>query len=59
MYNNANSPYFNSSTVPVSYNISYSSALANTSYAAGIGIIGYGTFITNDFSLNTTIENFT
>lgn len=59
MYVDTSAPYFNASSVPLSYNISYSSALGNTSFAAGIGINGYQTYLTNDFSLNTTIENFT
>lgn len=52
MYSGSN---FTASDVPISYNISYSSALTNTSHAAGIGINGYQTYITNDFSLNTTV----
>ena len=51
--------YFSASDVPISYNISYTSALTNIPHAAGVGINGYGTYITNDFSVNTTIENFT
>jgi hypothetical protein len=48
------SSLFSNSSIPISQNISYSSALSGTT-SAGIGIIGYKTYITNDFSLNTTI----
>ena len=59
MYSASGGSYYSNSSVPISYNISYSSALGNTSASAGIGINGYSTYITNDFALNTTIENMT
>ena len=59
MYSSSNGSYYSNSSVPVSYNISYSSALGDASAAAGIGINGYNTYITNDLALNTTVENMT
>lgn len=48
----------NSSTA-VSYNISYSSALSSGTAGSGLGLTGYYTYITNDFSVNTSITNYT
>ncbi len=50
--------FYNSSQTPISYYIVYSSVLTSTR-SAGIGIVGFNTLITNDYSVNTTIENFT
>jgi hypothetical protein len=47
----------NSSSIPVSYNISYTSPITQTT-SCGIGIVGFKTFQTNDFSINITIVNF-
>ena len=46
--------FYTSSDTPISFNISYTSALTGTTNA-GIGIVGFETYITNDFSINTTI----
>lgn len=46
-----------STSVPISYNISYTAALSQTT-SCGIGIVGFDTYITNDFSVNVTIINF-
>lgn len=44
-------------SVPISYNITYSNALSQTT-SCGIGIVGFQTLLTNDFSVNVTIINF-
>lgn len=42
----------------ISYNITYSNGALTQTQSCGIGIVGFQTFITNDFSVNTTIVNF-
>ena len=46
-------------SVPVTYNISYTSALgSSTTLSSGIGIVGFNTALTNYFSVNVSITNF-
>jgi hypothetical protein len=49
---------FSSASVPISYNITYTAQLSATS-SAGVGIVGYDTLQTNDFSINASISGFT
>jgi hypothetical protein len=46
-----------SSSLPPTFLITYTSAISATS-SCGIGIVGFQTFTTNQFSVNTTITNF-
>ena len=48
---------FSSTSIPISYNITYTGTLTNT-LSCGIGIVGFNTYLTNYFSLNITITNF-
>lgn len=57
MHDDPNS-YYNSTRTPISYYIVYSNTISSTR-SAGLGIVGFNTLITNDYSLNSTIENFT
>ena len=49
---------FTSSTIPISYNITYTPASLSSAQAAGIGIVGYTTLQTLDFSMNASITSF-
>ena len=49
---------FTSSTIPISFNITYSFTLAGVS-SAGIGIVGFDTLQTLDFSMNASIIDYT
>ena len=53
---NAGSTYANYS-VPISYNITYSSPISQTT-SAGLGIIGFNTTVSNYFAVNVTIVNY-
>lgn len=45
-------------SVPISYNITFAGSALTQTTSCGIGIVGFNTFITNDFSVNATIVNF-
>ena len=45
-------------SVPVTYNISYTSALGSSTLSSGIGIVGFNTALSNYFSVNVSITNF-
>ena len=49
---------FASSTIPISYNMTYSTALSGTQ-SAGLGIVGFSTLQTLDMSMNASIVDFT
>ena len=49
---------FSSATIPISYNITYTPAPLSSASAAGIGIVGYNTIQTLDFSLNASITSY-
>lgn len=59
IFNSANSTgsLLSSSTVPPSYSITFTSAISQT-LSSGLGIVGFQTYVTNSFSINTTITNF-
>jgi hypothetical protein len=44
-------------SLPQTFLITFTSALTATT-SCGIGIVGFQTYITNQFSVNTTITNF-
>ena len=48
------SAMFDASDVPISYNVTFTTALTGTTNA-GIAITGFETYLTNDFSINTTV----
>ena len=49
---------FVASTIPISYNMTYTSALSGTQ-SAGLGIVGFTTLQTLDMSMNASIVDFT
>lgn len=51
-------PYFNATTTPISYNVTYTSAMASAR-SAGIGIVGFYTDITVQFSVNISTAFYT
>jgi hypothetical protein len=53
------SPY-NITQTPISYTVIYSNAITSgTARSAGVGIVGYDSNLSFDFSVNVTIQNFT
>jgi hypothetical protein len=50
---------FTASQTPISFLVTYSSALGSPARSAGVGIVGYTSSISRDFSPNVTIQNFT
>lgn len=49
---------FTSSTIPISYNVTYAFTLNGVS-SAGMGIVGFNTMQTLDFSMNASIVDYT
>ena len=49
---------FSNSSIPISYNITYSSAISSAKYS-GLGIVGFTAQMTNDFSVNASVDGFT
>ena len=48
---------FTSSTIPISFNVTYSSPITATT-SSGIGIVGFNTLQTLDFSMNASIVDY-
>lgn len=48
---------FSSASIPISFNVTYSTAISGVK-SAGVGVLGFTSGISTSFSLNVTITNF-
>lgn len=59
MYQSPNTTsFFRALDTPISYYIVYNRSISSTR-SAGVGIVGFHSIISYDYSMNTTVENFT
>lgn len=54
----SSSSFFRSIDTPISYFVVYSNVISSTR-SAGVGIVGFKSVLGTDWSMNTTVENFT
>ena len=58
MINTGNNAFYRATNPPISFSLIYTTPLTSIR-SAGVGIVGYNSYITNDFAINNTVQNFT
>jgi hypothetical protein len=54
MINTGNNAFYRATNPPISFSLIYTTPLTSIR-SAGVGIVGYNSYITNDFAINNTV----